>query len=258
MKASCLYVGEVEHRRFMPKRHEFRYRVLYYFLDLDEVSSIFKFPFLLSHNFPGILSFWRKDYLGLKKEDLKTSVINCVRAETGETISGPIRLMTNISYFGFCFNPVSFYYCYAPDGETLKYIVSEITNTPWGEKHRQVFPFEVQKKKVYQFPKTFHVSPFLPMTMDYTWVFEKPQKKLYVLMQNRMKGLNALFFDTTLELEQQPLTVANIIKFFLKFPFVTFKTMAAIYYQAARLYLKKIPFYTHPAKEKNYDHSSAT
>jgi uncharacterized protein len=258
IKNSCLYLGEVEHRRLSPKKNFFRYAVAYYFVDLAETRTLFRFPFLFSYNFPGILSFWRKDYLGNPKIDLDTSVREIVKSYTEKEATGPIRLLTNISYFGFCMNPVSFYYCYAGDGKTLQFIVSEITNTPWGEKHRQVFEFDGKEMKVFKFPKDFHVSPFMPMNIDYTWVFHSPDEKLKVYMQNRLTGQPQLMFDSTLDLKRKDLTLGNVLGTFLRLPLVTFKTLLAIYYQAFKLYIKKVPFYTHPSKEKLYDNSTLT
>jgi DUF1365 family protein len=249
---SALYVGEVEHRRLAPKKNIFSYSVCYYFLDLDEAPHLFRFPLLFSYNFPGILSFWRKDYLGEKETPLKESIQDLISEVTHDKFEGSISLLTNISYFGFCFNPVSFYYCFSPVDQSLQFVVSEITNTPWGEKHRQVFSFNPdEKKKVFHFPKDFHVSPFMPMTIDYTWVFHSPSEDLTVYMQNRNKGEKDLIFDTTLKLKRKKLSATSVVWHFLQFPFITFKTMVAIYYQAAKLYLKRIPFYTHPSKENN-------
>jgi len=253
---SAIYLGEVEHRRFAPKKNFFRYQVLYYYLDLDEVKSIFRAPFLFSYNFPGILSFWRKDYINPKVSDLKQAVSDTIENYTGQRFTGSVRILTNISYFGFCFNPVAFYYCY--DGNDLRYVVSEITNTPWGEKYPQVFELDGKSIKVFKFPKNFHVSPFLPMTIDYTWVFHAPGEELKVYMQDRLTGQSDVIFDSTLTLKRQELTAFNVVKGFLRLPLVTFKTMLAIYYQALKLYLKKVPFYTHPAKEKINVNSTLT
>jgi uncharacterized protein len=249
VRQSCLYVGTVEHRRFTPIKNEFTYSVCYYYLDLDEVADLFRVPFLFSYNFPGILSFWRKDYFGKAQIPLKESILNLVFEKTGERPDGPVRLLTNISYLGYCFNPVSFYYCFAADGKSLKYIVSEVTNTPWGERHPHVMKFEKENKSVFKFPKDFHVSPFMPMTIDNTWVFEKPSDHLYVLMQNRYTGQSPVVFDSTLKLKRSPLGLGQVVKNFLLFPMNSMKTMLAIYYQAGKLYLKGSPFHSHPGKE---------
>lgn len=244
---SCLYQGLVEHRRLSPAKNEFTYGALYYFLDLDEVSSIFNIPFFMSYNFPGLLSFWRKDYFGEAKKSLKESIHEFVFTKTGKRLEGPVRLLTNISYFGFCFNPASFYYCFAKDGVTLETIVLEVTNTPWNERHQYVMEYTGAGKKVFNLDKEFHVSPFMPMTIDYTWVFNDPKESAYILMQNRNSGQKELIFDATLELKRIPLTRWTMFTSFVKFPLITFKTAVAIYWQALILYFfKKVPFYDHP------------
>lgn len=247
-RMSSLYIGNLEHRRFLPKPHKFNYSVFYFYIDLDEVTSIFRFPFLLSLNFPGICSFWRKDYYGDHLKDLKTEIHNLIQDRTGERIEGPVRLLTNISYFGFCFNPVSFYYCFDSDKTTLKYIVAEVTNTPWKERHQHVLKFKSESKEIYELAKDFHVSPFMPMNIDYKWVFHKPHEEAFVYMQNRYSGEKDLLFDSTLRLKKLSLTFRNLVWVLMRFPLITVKTMAAIYYQAARLYFKRTPFHTHPSK----------
>jgi DUF1365 family protein len=253
MSSSCLYVGNTQHRRFTPVNHHFNYKVLYFFLDLDEIPQIFKYPFLFSYNFPGILSFWRKDYFGDKENSIKSSIEKFIFEKTGSVFSGKIKILTNISYFGFCFNPVSFYYCYGNDHK-LEFIVSEITNTPWGEKHAQVFVTN-HAKEIYTFPKDFHVSPFMPMNMMYTWYFYAPDEKLKVLMQNRDEKGETLVFDSLLNLSKIPLNWKMITKYSVLIPLASLKTFFGIYYQAMCLFLKKVPFYTHPLKEKRYDNS---
>lgn len=244
MSTQAIYSGEINHRRFTPKENKFTYSACYYFINLSTLKETFRIPLLFSLNSPGILSFWEKDYLSEK------TVRESIQKETGKICTGPIRLLTNISYFGLCFNPVSFYYCYSQDDSVLEYIVSDITNTPWGEKHRQVFEMEGMDRKTFKFPKEFHVSPFMPMSIDYSWQFSAPGGKLNVYMQNREQGRSEILFDSTLVLNRSDINAFNIVANFLKFPFVTLKTVLAIYYQALKLFIKQVPFYTHPNKEK--------
>lgn len=244
----ALYIGQLSHRRFTPKRNEFTYDVCYYFLDVDKIHKRFRYPFLFSYNFPGILSFWRKKYLGPTNKSLKEAVSELIKDKTGKEFAGRAFIFTNVSYFGLCFNPVTFYFCY--EEEKLKYIVSEITNTPWGERHASVFCAEDGDNHQYSFKKDFHVSPFMPMTIDYKWIFETPAESLRIVMQNRNNGEQSVCFDSTLKVERRELNPKNVVEAFLRFPLVTLKTVFAIYWQALKLYLKKVPFYTHPAKEK--------
>ena len=133
MKKSCLYVGQVRHRRFTPKQHQFSYKLFLVYLDLSELTSVFDRFWLWSIEKTNIATFRRKDHLGDKKLPLDTSVRNHIEDETGRRPQGPIRLLTHLSYFGFRFNPVSFYYCYDENDEKLEFIVAEVNNTPWGE-----------------------------------------------------------------------------------------------------------------------------
>lgn len=243
---SRLYVGEIEHRRFEPVSHEFRYKVCYYYLDIDEIDGLFKIPLLFSLNSPGILSWWRKDYIHPTEKSIREVVSESIKKHTGETFSGSIRMLTNISYFGYCFNPVSFYYCF-DQNENLKYIVSEVTNTPWKQRNIEVYPFRGDKKTLQQHAKSFHVSPFMQMEIDYTFVLNKPEESIYILMQNRPTGGKNLIFDSTLELKEKPISAWNVISHLFRFPLMTFTTVVGIYWQALLLYfIKKTPFYSHP------------
>jgi len=245
---SCLFIGEVEHRRFEPVAHEFRYKVCYYYLDLDEIDGIFKIPLLLTKDKWGLLSWWRKDYIYPNDLSIKEVVKKAILTQTGEDFDGPIRMLTNISYFGFCFNPVTFYYCFDPD-EKLRFIVSEVTNTPWKQRNTEVYPFRGENKTLQQHAKSFHVSPFMQMEIDYTFVLNKPGEDIHILMQNRKTGDQKIVFDSTLDLKRKELTKTNVILQFLRFPIMTVTTVAAIYWQALILYfIRKTPFYSHPEK----------
>lgn len=250
MLKSRLYAGTLQHHRFAPVDHAFSYRVFYFYLDLDEVESIFRHPFLLSYNFPGLISFWRKDYLGDPSKDLKEEVRRIVREKAQAEIRGPIRLLTNVSYLGHCFNPVSFYYCFKENGVDLDYIVGEVTNTPWGEKHQHVVKAQGKTKEHFTMKKDFHVSPFMPMGIDYTWVMNTPGRDLSVYMQNRLSGESSLLFDSDLRLREEPLSATSLVSHFLRYPLITVATMIGIYFEALRLYIKRVPFLTHPDKIK--------
>ena len=88
--------------------------------------------------------------------------------------AGPIRLLTHLRYFGYCMNPVSFYYCFDAAGTALETIVAEITNTPWRERHQYVLPVAERRRALrFEFDKDFHVSPFMPMEMQYRLALQR-------------------------------------------------------------------------------------
>ena len=103
-----------------PTGHEFVYRLFMMYLDLDELDSVFRHRWFWSVKRPALARFRRENHLGDATVPLDTAVRDLVLAETGSRPQGPVRLLTNLSYFGYCFNPVSFYYCFDSADEWLR------------------------------------------------------------------------------------------------------------------------------------------
>jgi hypothetical protein len=238
----------VRHRRHAPQAHAFRYRICMLYIDLDELEHVFDERWLWSVGRRNIAQFRRSDYLGDAQVPLADAVRERVRRETGRAPTGPIRLLTHLRYFGHCFNPVSFYYCYADDGKTLDSIVAEITNTPWQERHSYVLPVGSAERRGRAFAwalrKAFHVSPFLPLQRDYAWRFTAPSDSLHVHMDVLKDAITEV--DATLSLDRRELTAANLARVLVRFPAMTLRVVAAIHWQALRLWLRRTPVYDHP------------
>lgn len=248
--SSCLYEGWVRHRRYVPHAHAFRYRMYMLYLDLSELDRVFAGRWLWSVNRRNLAQFRRSDYLGDPRVPLADAVRARVREVLGRAPAGPIRLLTHLRYFGHCFNPVSFYYCYAKDGVTLDTIVAEITNTPWKERHSYVLPVAGAQRHGaalrWDFAKNFHVSPFLPMQRDYAWRFTAPDDALRVHMDVLNHATHD--FDATLVLQRRSLSGANLARALLRFPAMTLRIVGAIHWQALLLFLRRNPVYDHPGK----------
>jgi hypothetical protein len=248
---SCIYDGRVKHSRTQPAVHEFSYRLFMMYLDLDELPTLFRKRWFWSTSRPALARFRRSDHLGAEDQPLAESVRKLVEKETGQRPGGPIRLLTNLAYFGYCFNPVSFYYCFAEDGQTVEFIVAEVNNTPWGE--RDTYVMDCRNKDMtsvswrFQPVKKMHVSPFMPMELEYNWVLSAPTEQLSVFMANARNGKR--FFGATLNLKKTPISGASLARILFRFPFMTARIMLAIYWQALRLWIKRCPVYKHPNKE---------
>ncbi len=249
---SGIYEGQVRHTRKSPALHAFRYRVFMMYLDLDELPRVFEGRWFWSATRPALARFRRSDHMGNEEQPLRDAVLDLVETESGHRPQGPVRLLTNLSYFGYCFNPVSFYYCYREDGQTLDTIVAEVNNTPWGERDTYVLPASQNTSSGnalrFQPAKKMHVSPFMPMEIDYDWTFTKPGGRLNVFMANDISGER--LFSASIALRRSEITTGSLARVLVSFPFMTMKVITGIYWQALRLWLKRVPFHTHPDKKK--------
>lgn len=246
---SAIYAGTVRHRRFAPVENTFRYRLFLMFLDLAELPIVFDSHRLWSVDKPNIAWFRRRDYLGDPQLPLDEAVRRRVQASTGTAPTGPIRMLTHLRYFGYCFNPVSFYYCYNDSDTEVAAIVAEINNTPWLQRHQYVFDREKNEHPAphwhrYRFRKEFHVSPFMDMNIDCDWRFRIPGEQINVHMINFRHGRR--IFDATLDLRRREISAAQLSKVLLQYPLMTAKVTAMIYWQALRLHRKGTPFYPNP------------
>ncbi|MDJ0940867.1 MAG: DUF1365 domain-containing protein [Woeseiaceae bacterium] len=249
---SCIYEGRVRHTRQTPVLHRFRYRVFMMYLDLDELDSVFEKRWFWSTRRSALARFRRENHLGDAEQPLDKSVRDLVRSETGVRPTGPIRLLTNLSYFGYCMNPVSFYYCFDDAGDKVVATVCEVTNTPWGERQMYVLPESQAEHRGlaqrFRDSKKMHVSPFMPMDIEYDWCFTRPGERLTVYMANSREGKR--FFDASVLLKRTEITGASLARVLSTFPLMTLKVIAAIHWEALRLWLKRCPVYMHPDKRR--------
>lgn len=243
---SCLYLGWVRHRRATPRVHQFRFPLFMLYLDLAEVERVFEGRWLWSTRRAAVARWKRSDHVGDPAVSLDTTIRDMVARETGRRPAGAIRLLTHPRYFGYGFNPVSFFYCLDAAG-SVETIVAEVNNTPWRERHCYVLAASSdprERVRRFELKKALHVSPFMPMDVEYDWRFVEPGDRLAVHMQNRREG--QVFFDATLSLGRTPITAASLAAVLIRYPLMTTQVIVGIHWQALRLWLKRCPIHTHP------------
>jgi DUF1365 family protein len=234
---SAIAFGHTDHQRFEPTSHDFSYPLYYAWVDLDETEA---FSNQLKHM--GRIPWLRlnnSDYLGPKDISLKTKAL----AQLGEVYPDyqpdHIVLLCQLRCLGLYFSPVNFV-LFGQDGH-FDYMMAEVTNTPWKEKHN----YWLDLKQLTPHPKAFHVSPFNPMTMTYHWLvtLDDPFRIQIDCWRDRK------IFSAGLSLTKQPLNQTSLRRVLKEHPLMTLRVMSGIYLQALKLWLKKTPLYKHPSPQ---------
>jgi len=249
-----LYTGTLRHRRFRPRKHEFTYSLFMAWLDIDRIPELMAKSPWTSYNCFNWASFDQRDHFGDPRLSLRERVAQDARSHGVPLPDGPIFLLTHLRYLGYCFNPISFYFCYDRSG-SLDTVLAEVNSTFGESRNYWLWPQNRQPSANalhYRCLKTMHVSPFMDMHLDYEFVLTEPGDKLAAHM-NTIERDPAFespqpFFDATLALEREPWTSRSLGRILLLHPWMTAKVIGAIHWEALRLFMKRVPVYTHPAR----------
>ncbi|WP_339487789.1 DUF1365 domain-containing protein [Pseudomonas sp. EL_65y_Pfl2_R95] len=242
---SALYSGTVQHRRFAPKKHNFSYAMGFLYLDLDEQEQVLGLSRFAGRGRFAAFAFRETDFLpqfthaGIRLID---AVRLRVQQATGQLPDGAICLLAQPRSWGIAFNPASFFYCHDREGKLLA-ILCEVSNTPWRERYHYVVPASGSGHQRVSVNKAFHVSPFLPRDIEYQMVFSPAGERLGIHMAD-WQGTEKLF-DANLSLTRSELDRKSLHRYLLRFPWMTGKTVVAIYWQALRLLIKRTPLFNH-------------
>jgi len=245
---SCIYNGQVIHKRFKPKEHFFKYKVFSLLLDLSELSLLDKELKIFSYNKFNILSFYDIDHgprdgtslISWVKKNLNNNNINSNEIK--------IKLLCYPRIWGYIFNPLSIFFVYDKNSNLIS-ILYEVKNT-FGEQHTYVFKIDKDNQLLeHSCKKKFHVSPFIEMNCLYFFKILKPTDKLLVVI-NQNDDSGKLLFASQDGLKNE-LNNKNLMISFISNPIMSFKIIGAIHFEAFKLWIKGIKLVKKKIKIKN-------
>lgn len=246
LKNSAVYQGWVRHRRFSKPENHFTYGFYMFLVDLDELDIFNQQKYCSTDKF-AIFSVKKTDYfdknsnLSIKEKAIQKTV------DLGGSPPKSVRMLANIRYWGIKFSPINIFYNY-DEANQLSSVLVEVSNTPWNERH-----YYLIKHPHNPLPtrKNFHVSPFQTSQVEYHWRLKEPEDTLLFHIENlALDSHRNKLFDATLQLQRMPVTPSNLRQLMIQTPVMSLKIVAGIYWQAAKLALRKARFYPHPKTKK--------
>jgi len=245
---NAIATGRVWHRRLSPRTHRFDYRLYFSLFDVEQIDALCAKSRWWSRERLNLVTVRRSDFIGPPDRPIAEAVRDRVKGEKGVRPRGRVFVLTHLRQWGVCFNPVTFYLCLSDEG-VLEFIVAEVHNTPWGQRHAYVLDARGQTGPDYRFcfSKAFHVSPFLPMELEYDWHF-RIEPGGWLVHMVVMDG-DSECFGAGMGLKLLPLDSAAMARMPVVYPFLTLRVLGAIYWQAFKLWWRRIPFFSHPDKQ---------
>jgi uncharacterized protein len=248
--AAALYVARVSHRRRIAPLYRFAYRLFYVLIDIDRIDETARGLRLFSHNRFNLLAFHDRDHGDGSGGALRSWAQRLLREHGVELAGGRIRLLCIPRLLGFAFNPISLWYCEHADG-SLRAVIAEVRNT-FGEKHCYVLASggaPLAYEESWEKDKCFHVSPFFDLVGRYRFRLSRPDERLRVVIHESRRDQPIL--DATLAAQRHELRDGTILRQVLRMPGTTLKVVAAIHWEALKIWLRGAQFHRKPPPPEN-------
>lgn len=234
MSDAALYPGRVMHHRLRPFRHRFTYRVCAALLDLDRLPVLAARCRLFSHNRFNLVALHDKDHGARDGSPLRAHIERLLVEAGHQAAPARILLLCYPRMLGYAFNPLSVYFCYDA-GHRLYAIVHEVKNT-FGEQHSYVLPVDEARPIRQACDKRFHVSPLIGMQGSYRFAIRPPAEEVGIVITLRVPEGPQLV--ASFNGRRRAFDDAGLVWLLLRFPLMTVKVIAAIHWQALRLWLR--------------------
>jgi DUF1365 family protein len=244
-----LCFGQVRHQRLQPVRHGFAYGVYFIRLPLRSIGQQEFGTRWFSRNRFNLLSFHDADH-GDGQQPL-TMWADALLAEHGITdADGEIWLQAFPRVLGYVFNPVSFWFFHRKDG-ALRAILCAVTNT-FGERHSYLLdtgaamPYGIELEAA----KAFHVSPFFSTVGRYRFRFMRTAPNdgsaERTVAHIDYDGASGPLLQASISGSAYGPTASTVARAFFLYPLMTLGVIAKIHWQALRLWIKRVPFFSKP------------
>jgi DUF1365 family protein len=239
-----IYAGRIAHVRHMPFRYRFDYRLWMLCVDLDCIDAVAAASKVFAHNRFGLTAINDKDH-GFRDGSALRGYAEAALAREGLAQFGArILFMATPSVLGYAFNPISFYFCHDAAGR-LGAILHQVKNT-FGDQIGYLMPVELEGSVIRQTaPKRMHVSPFFDMQGGYRFALTKPEKTFTVSIQY---GAEVKRLTATMRLQARPFSDGALLRLLLQMPLTPMKVIAAIHWQALKLFLRGAKFHKIPVE----------
>lgn len=266
-----VYLGRVSHRRAAPVEHAFTYPLFMVLLDIDRIPALMERARVTSYNRWNWASFHEADHFGDPSLPLRQRLALDAAAHGHRLPDGPVFLLTHLRYAGYCFNPVSFYYCYDAD-HTLRLVLAEVNNTFGGRHNYWLEPqrataraddgeWQGHGQKTFRAgaEKAFYVSPFMAPDMTYAFAFTEPGDRLVLHMSLERLGASETphVFDASLDLSFRPWNEGSLLSALARYPLMTASVIVGIHREALKLWWKGLPIVPRPTPTGTYDNCVA-
>jgi len=235
--------ARVTHARSVPVRNSFAYGVDYVLVGEDQLGGGAK---------PRLFSFGRRNLVSLHPADHGVSGeggaawVRRVAAGAGVEDIAEVALLTHPRYWGYAFNPVSFWFMTAANGD-LTAVLAEVHNT-FGDRHcylcRASDGGPIRPDAWVEAAKRFHVSPFFEIEGRYRFRFALDAGRIGVWIRYDDGKGGGLY--TALVGERRPLSDTELIRALVRRPLGAARTTALIHWQALKLFLKGVRYRTRP------------